>query len=78
MKKNKYCLKSNCINLMQYLLFVFNLRVGGVAGCRVLYERFCAGRVDIECSSPCTTYSTLEINFLLLYLLEMDKFVLQL
>ncbi len=37
---------------MQYLLFVFNWRVGGVAGCRVLYEWFCADRVGIECSFP--------------------------
>ncbi len=36
MKKNKNCLRPNSTNLMQYLLFVFNLRVGGVAGCRVL------------------------------------------
>ncbi len=55
MKKNEYCLNSNSNNLMFntiFTLFVFNRRVGGVAGCRVLYECFCADRVVIECSFP--------------------------
>ena len=46
-KKNKFCLKSNT-NFMQFL----HLWVGNVAGCRVHYEWFCAGRVGMKCSFP--------------------------